>query len=165
MIVVTIGTNEQPFDRLIRAARALDTDELLVQYGSSREPHGRGEWVDFLSFDELAERARGARAFVCHAGVGSIMLARRCGHRPIVMPRRHHLDEAVDDHQVFLAQRLAKSGIVTLVEDEEQLAAALEMPLAGALSDAGELRGVGPLSADVRALLTDLGVAQLRRAA
>jgi len=62
MIVVTIGTNEQPFDRLIRAARALDSDELLVQYGSSREAHGRGEWVEFLSFDELAERARSARA-------------------------------------------------------------------------------------------------------
>jgi UDP-N-acetylglucosamine transferase subunit ALG13 len=137
MIVVTIGTNEQPFDRLIRAARALETDELLVQYGSSREPHGRGEWVEFLSFDELAEKAREARAVVCHAGVGSIMLARRCGHRPIVMPRRHHLGEAVDDHQVFLAKRLAKSGIVTLVEDEAQLAAALAAPSAVAAAGGG----------------------------
>ena len=160
MIVVTIGTNEQPFDRLIRAARALDSDELLVQYGSSREPHGRGEWVDFLSFDELAERARSARAVVCHAGVGSIMLARRCGHRPIVMPRRHHLGEAVDDHQLFLARRLAKSAIVTLVEDEQQLAAALELPPAVAAARADALSGADALSADLRALLSELGAAR-----
>ena len=105
MILVTIGTNEQPFDRLIRAATTLGGDEpLLVQHGSSRVPHGRGEWVDFLSFDELADRARQARVVVCHAGVGSIMLARRCGHRPVVVPRRHQLGEAVDDHQLFLAR-------------------------------------------------------------
>ncbi|HEX5616854.1 MAG TPA: glycosyltransferase [Solirubrobacteraceae bacterium] len=160
MIVVTIGTNEQPFDRLIRAARALDSDELLVQYGSSREPHGRGEWVEFLSFDELASRAREASAVVCHAGVGSIMLARRCGHRPIVMPRRHHLGEAVDDHQLFLAKRLAKSGIVTLVEDEQELAAALAAPLRAAEARADTISGAGALTADLRALLGDLGAAR-----
>jgi UDP-N-acetylglucosamine transferase subunit ALG13 len=160
MIVVTIGTNEQPFDRLIRAARALDSDELLVQYGSSREPHGRGEWVEFLSFDELAAKACEARAVVCHAGVGSIMLARRCGHVPIVMPRRHHLGEAVDDHQVFLAKRLAKSGIVTLVEDEQQLAAALGAPTGAAAAGAGTISGAGALTADLRALLGELGAAR-----
>ena len=83
MILVTIGTNEQPFDRLVRAAAALDLPEpLVVQHGSSRVPHGRGEWVDFISFEELSSRMRQARVVVCHAGVGSIMLARRCGkHR------------------------------------------------------------------------------------
>jgi UDP-N-acetylglucosamine transferase subunit ALG13 len=160
MIVVTIGTNEQPFDRLIRAARALESDELLVQYGSSREPHGRGEWVEFLSFDELAGKAREARAVVCHAGVGSIMLARRCGHTPIVMPRRHHLGEAVDDHQVFLAKRLAKSGIVTLVEDEQELAAALAAPTGAAAARAGTISGAGALTADLRTLLSELGAAR-----
>ena len=160
MIVVTIGTNEQPFDRLIRAARALESDELLVQYGSSREAHGRGEWVEFLSFDELAGKARAARAVVCHAGVGSIMLARRCGHTPIVMPRRHHLGEAVDDHQLFLAKRLAKSGIVTLVEDEQELAAALAAPTGAAAERAGTISGAGALSADLRTLLGELGAAR-----
>jgi UDP-N-acetylglucosamine transferase subunit ALG13 len=163
MILVTIGTNEQPFDRLIRAARELEGDEpLLVQYGSSREPHGRGEWVDFLSFDELAARARGARVVVCHAGVGSIMLARRCGHRAIVVPRRHHLGEAVDDHQLVLARRLAQAGMVTLIEDERRLAAALTADDKSSESDAeATLRGAGTLSADVRAVLSGLGAPRL----
>ena len=158
MILVTIGTNEQPFDRLIRAATTLGGDEpLLVQHGSSRVPHGRGEWVDFLSFDELADRARQARVVVCHAGVGSIMLARRCGHRPVVVPRRHQLGEAVDDHQLFLARRLAQSGIVTLVEDVADLPAAIAAPAATAAGQSGPLRGAGALSADVRGVLESLG--------
>jgi UDP-N-acetylglucosamine transferase subunit ALG13 len=165
MIVVTIGTNEQPFDRLIRAARSLERDDLFVQYGSSREAHGHGEWVEFLTFDELSEKASAARAVVCHAGVGSIMMARRCGHRPIVMARRHHLGEAVDDHQLFLARRLAKSGIVTLVEDEHELAAALAAEIVGEAEAASPLAGTAALSASVRSVLDGLGAARLEHAA
>ena len=116
MILVTIGTNEQPFDRLVRSAAALDVAEpLVVQHGSSRVPHGRGEWVDFVSFEELSSRMEQARVVVCHAGVGSIMLARRCGKHPIVVPRRLHLGEAVDDHQFPIARRLHANGVVTLL--------------------------------------------------
>jgi UDP-N-acetylglucosamine transferase subunit ALG13 len=126
MILVTTGTNEQPFDRLVQAAATLDAAEpMFVQYGASKVAHGPGEWVDFLSFDELAERMTAARVVVCHAGVGSIMLARRCGKRPIVLPRRVHLSEAVDDHQLPLARRLDASGIVHLVEDERDLGRAI----------------------------------------
>lgn len=158
MIVVTIGTNEQPFDRLVRAAAALsEVEDVLVQYGASREPHGRGEWVEFLSFDELAERMRGARAVVCHAGVGSIMLARRCGHRPVVVPRRVQLGEAVDDHQLNMARRLDAAGIVTLVEDERDLAAAVgagdAAPAAGATPG---LAGAAALAADLQGFLGTL---------
>ena len=161
MIVVTIGTNEQPFDRLIRAARSLERDDLLVQYGSSREAHGRGEWVEFLTFDELSAKASAAQAVVCHAGVGSIMMARRCGHRPIVMARRHHLGEAVDDHQVMLGERLARAGIVTLVDDEVELAAALTAEIGTEIATAAPLSGTAALSASVRSVLEGLGAARL----
>lgn len=163
MILVTVGTNEQPFDRLVRAAAQLETDEpLLVQYGSSRVPHGAGEWVDFLSFEDLAARAREARVVVCHAGVGSIMMARRCGHRPIVVPRRHNLGEAVDDHQLTLARRLELAGAVSLLEDEAHLGAAAGAHVASSEASATEhLSGARELNADVRAILAQLGAAQV----
>lgn len=165
MILVTTGTNEQPFDRLVRAAAELDVDEpLLVQYGSSQVAHGGGEWIDFMPFDELAARAEQASAVVCHAGVGSIMLAHRCGHRPIVVPRRHHLGEAVDDHQLVLARRLSSSGLVTLVEDTGELAAAIRAPhaeIAGSAVGNG-LRGVDGLASEVRSVLAGLGCAPVR---
>lgn len=126
MIFATIGTNEQPFDRLVAAVRGLPgVEPLLVQFGSSSEAHGRGDWRDFLSFEDMSDAVARSRVVVTHAGVGSIILALRHGKRPIVMPRRAHLNEAVDDHQVYLAQRLADAGYVTFVEDEHELAAAV----------------------------------------
>jgi UDP-N-acetylglucosamine transferase subunit ALG13 len=165
MIVVTVGTHEQPFDRLVGAVAALEVEEpMMVQYGSSRLPHGRGEWIDYMSFDELAERAAGARAFVCHAGVGSILLARRLGHRPIVVPRLHELGEHVDDHQLQLARRLDAAGVVTMVKDETQLAAALAPGADERQATAATpLLTAASLSEDVRAALVGFG--SLRRAA
>jgi UDP-N-acetylglucosamine transferase subunit ALG13 len=163
MILVTVGTHEQPFDRLVEAAAAIEGDEhLVVQYGTSKVAHGRGEWIDFMSFDELAEQARRARVVVSHAGVGSIVLARRYGHRPIIMPRRPHLGEHVDEHQMQLTRRLAQAGIVTVVEDAEQLAAAVEAPPAVPAADGrGALSGPSALSADVREVLIGLGAARI----
>ena len=156
MILVTTGTNEQPFDRLVRAAAALDVgDDVVVQYGSSRAVVPRPGWVDFLPFDELAALARSSRVVVCHAGVGSIIMARRCGHRPIVVPRRHGLGEAVDDHQVGLAGRLAQSGLVTLADDVDRL----RLAVLDARSEAGRggvagLPGADALAADLRARMS-----------
>jgi UDP-N-acetylglucosamine transferase subunit ALG13 len=161
MIVVTTGTNEQPFDRLVRAAAGLGgTEPLLVQHGSSRVARGRGEWIAFLPFDELAERIADASVVVCHAGVGSIVLARRCGHRPIVVPRRVELGEAVDDHQLDLARRMDADGLVRLVEDADALAEAVAVPTLGGPAEprgGQRLPGAGPLAAEIREALVGFG--------
>jgi UDP-N-acetylglucosamine transferase subunit ALG13 len=148
MILVTTGTNEQPFDRLVRAAARLRPDEpLVVQHGASLEPHGVGTWVEMMPFEELSARMTAARMVVSHAGVGSIMLARRCGKVPIVMPRRVGLGEAVDDHQVPLARRLHALGMVVMVEDEEQLERALA---ADSVAAGPRVEGDRPLAAELR---------------
>ena len=158
MVLVTTGTNEQAFDRLVRAsARLAEREDAFVQYGSSLLPHGKGEWVSFVEFDELEVRMREARVVVCHAGVGSIMLARRCGHRPVVVPRRVQLGEAVDDHQLHMARRLDAAGIVTLVEDERDLAAAVGAGGAAAAAGATPgLAGAAALAADLQGFLGTL---------
>lgn len=160
MILFTIGTNEQPFDRLVRAAAGLGgTEALVVQYGSSAVEHGRGTWIDYMTFEELAAYMRDARLVVCHAGVGSIMLARHCGKTPLVVPRRLHLREAVDDHQVKLARRLEADGLVKLLEDERELPAALALdgvPEVGGSLDGDVLPGADALTRDVRLYLERL---------
>jgi UDP-N-acetylglucosamine transferase subunit ALG13 len=161
VILVTVGTNEQPFDRLVRAAAQLDAtdDSLVVQHGASRVSHGRGRWVDFLPFDELAELIAAADVVVSHAGVGSIILACRQGKRPLVVPRRLHLREAVDDHQLTLARRLETSGMVELVEDEQDLPVRLARRASGVdpgrAATAG-LPGGAALAHDIRCALRDM---------
>jgi UDP-N-acetylglucosamine transferase subunit ALG13 len=162
MILVTTGTNEQPFDRLVRAARDLSTQfPAFVQYGSSREPNGAGEWVEFLSFDELAAAMRRSDVVIAHAGVGSILLALRCGHRPIVVPRLVGLNEAVDDHQLHFARRLDGGSMLRLVEDEAELGAVVQEELRTrvrldlSVGD-GRRREPSRLAAELRDYLHDL---------
>jgi UDP-N-acetylglucosamine transferase subunit ALG13 len=127
MIVVTVGTNEAAFDRLVRAVEMLPGgEEILVQYGSSSErPANATHCYEFLLFDELVAEMRRARVVVTHAGIGSIMSALSCGKRPLVVPRLARYGEAVDDHQLPVARRLEDAGLVTVVEDPSDLPAAV----------------------------------------
>ena len=127
MIFVTVGTNEARFDRLLQAVAELRIDEeVVVQHGHTAPvPRANCELVDFLPFEAMGETMRRARVVVMHAGVGSVMVALANGKRPVVVPRRKSLGEAVDDHQLQLGRRFAQAGLVTLVETEEALAGAL----------------------------------------
>lgn len=121
MIVVTVGTNEARFDRLVQAVAGLGGSErIVVQHGPSEVRPERAECVAFLPFVELAGLIGEARAVVSHAGVGSILVALSSGQRPIVVPRLKRYGEAVDDHQVALAARLASAGLVTVVHDPQR---------------------------------------------
>lgn len=154
MILLTCGTNEQPFDRLVAAAHLLAGERLVVQYGASKVEHGAGEWCDFVSFEQLSALMTEARVVISHAGVGSIILASRCGNVPLVVPRRLHLGEAVDDHQLSLARRLHKLGLVELVEDTPDLPQAVRAAHATAgVVAVEELPGAEALAADVREAL------------
>jgi UDP-N-acetylglucosamine transferase subunit ALG13 len=126
MIFVSVGTHEAPFDRMLRAVDDLHSEEeLVVQYGPSLVRSDGASEFDYLGFDEVVEYIRQARAVFMHAGVGSVMISLANGKRPIVMARRREFDEHVDDHQVELARRMEASGLVTVVDDTEALAAAL----------------------------------------
>jgi len=151
VIFVTVGTNEASFDRLLHAVDALPRREaLVVQYGySSVRPRG-ATLHEFLTFDEIVEHAAAARVVVTHAGVGSVTVALTVGKRPIVVPRLHRYGEAVDDHQVPFARRLAASGLVTLVEDPAELGPALTLDSSLAPSEAAPFPA---LAADLRSYI------------
>jgi UDP-N-acetylglucosamine transferase subunit ALG13 len=152
MIFVSVGTHETPFDRMLRAVEGAGLEEkVVVQHGPSSVRVRDAVQSEYLSFDEVVEYVRAARAVVTHAGVGSMMIALANGKRPIVMPRLHAQGEHVDDHQLQLARRLEAYGLVTVVQDEASLARALEddaEPAAG-------LEGMPWLGDDLGAYLAD----------
>jgi UDP-N-acetylglucosamine transferase subunit ALG13 len=152
MILVSVGTNEARFDRLLGWVAQLDgREELVVQHGPSRvrSPHARH--VDYLPFDELVALVRASRVFVTHAGVGSIIVALTAGRRPIVASRLKQLGEAVDDHQVSLANRLEAEGLVTVVHSANELADAV----ARQVQVSSTVVHVGALARDLRAYLLE----------
>ena len=116
MIFATVGTHHQPFDRFVRIALALAGDaQLVVQHGHT-ERIGAGpsvQWHRWLAPGQMNALMRAADLVVTHAGVASIVDAVRAGQRPIVVPRRQHLGEHVDDHQLQIVRALEDVGIVT----------------------------------------------------
>ncbi len=121
MIFVTVGTHHDPFARLLDALGQLDPAELVVQYGPGQPPPGVARAEAFMPFEQMVELFGEAEKVVTHAGVGSILLARREGHTPVVVPRRHDLGEHVDEHQAELTRALAARGTVVPVYDLAEL--------------------------------------------
>jgi UDP-N-acetylglucosamine transferase subunit ALG13 len=152
MIFVTIGTSE-PFDRLTRAVDALQLDEELVVQGgdSSFRPKGAA-FFDYVDYDRLLKLMTQARVVVMHAGVGSILTAVAVGKRPIVVPRLRRYHEAVDDHQLVFAQRLAAENAVLLIDDLAGLGHAVASG-AGASGEAMPRRG-SSLAADLGSVIS-----------
>ena len=155
MIFATVGTHQQPFERMLDGVQRLpNLTEVFVQYGYGRPPPGVGCAVAFMPFDEMEESFEAADTVITHAGVGSILCARRVGHVPIVVPRLHALGEHVDDHQVELTRALAARGAVEPVWQGEELADAIErVPPKG--SDRALSPAVGRLAEAVRAAMLD----------
>jgi UDP-N-acetylglucosamine transferase subunit ALG13 len=130
MILVTVGTGQYPFDRLIEAVDSLAAqsslhDDVFIQRGSCTYAPKSCRFEDWIPFQQMMEYIRKASMVISHAGVGSIVLCCQHGHRPIVMPRRPAFGELVDDHQLAFARKLHALGIVRNVEDASDVGAAI----------------------------------------
>lgn len=118
MILVTVGTHELPFDRLVRAARRLPGERVVQRGTSSLEvPGARVErWFEPSVLRRLMAEAD---VVVCHGGPATIREALAAGKIPVVVPRKRRYGEHVDDHQVAFARRMVHR--VHLVEDPADL--------------------------------------------
>ena len=138
LVLVTVGTDFHPFDRLITwteewIERSGADVRCLVQYGRSTPPR-RAEGRPFFDHAELQAAMTDAAVVVAHGGPGTLTEARSHGHHPICVPRDPSLGEHVDDHQQRFARHLAAGGLLMLAETRTDLETALH----AALEAAGE---------------------------
>jgi UDP-N-acetylglucosamine transferase subunit ALG13 len=130
LVLVAVGTDVHPFDRLIDWVQRWRGDaRMVVQYGQSRPPEQAGG-QPFLGHAELQRTMADAALVVCHGGPATITEARRNGHVPIVVPRDPSRYEHVDNHQQLFARRLGAAGMVRLCESESEFVAALDLGVA-----------------------------------
>jgi UDP-N-acetylglucosamine transferase subunit ALG13 len=128
LIFVTLGTHEQPFERLLDLVCMLPTDEsMIVQHGHTpARTNARGEWIRFASQDACADYARRSSVVVCHAGVGSIITALEARKLPVAVPRLRSLGEHVDDHQLEIASAFHERGLVVACLRGDSLSSAID---------------------------------------
>lgn len=141
MILVTVGLERFPFDRLLRTIDGLVAsgairETVFGQIGHSRYEPKHFAHCRFLPFDQMRRRLQEADVVVCHGGVGTILTAVSLGKTPLVFPRRAEFGEQLDDHQLDLAARL-KTGHQVRITDTEQM-------LADELARNAERNNAGP---------------------
>lgn len=132
MIFVTVGTHEQPFDRLLKEVdelveKGVITEEVFIQTGYSTYIPKNCKWSKLLSFDKMDELMERADIIITHGGPATFMSAIAKGKKPIVVPRQEKYGEHVNDHQVDFARNVARRmGTIILVEDVDKLGETIE---------------------------------------
>lgn len=123
MIFVTVGTHEQPFNRLIKKIDELKKDgliedEVFMQTGFSTYEPKYCKWKKLLPYQQMKQYVDEARIVITHGGPASFIMPLQVGKVPIVVPRQKKFDEHVNDHQLEFARNVAeRMGIIIPVED------------------------------------------------
>ena len=127
MIFVTVGTHEQPFNRLIQCVDDLKkdgiiTEDVIIQTGYSTYKPEYCKWKKLFSYQEMLRLVDEARIVITHGGPSSFIMPLQIGKTPIVVPRKHEFNEHVNDHQIEFAKNVAqRMGTIILVENIEML--------------------------------------------
>ena len=129
MILVTVG-NYRAFPRLVGAVDHLKLhgdieDDVLLQIGNAEYKSEICQVRHFLSPEEFQRNLQKATVIITHGGGGTLIQALRANKVPVVMPRRKKYDEAIDDHQIELAEAFARDGRVIVAYEAEELPAAV----------------------------------------
>lgn len=126
MIFVTVGTHEQPFDRLIQcidklAEEKIINDEFVIQTGFCGYVPKFCEYKSFFPYTDMIRLIEKAEIVITHGGPSSFMPALERGKIPVVVPRRKKFGEHINDHQLDFVKRFAEiqKNIIPAENDKE----------------------------------------------
>lgn len=127
MIFVTVGTHEQPFNRLVKAVDELKrdgiiTEEVIIQTGFSTYKPQYCKWSKLIPYQQMIKNVFDARIVITHGGPASFIMPLRIGKTPIVVPRQNQFGEHVNNHQVEFTRNVAeRMGTIIPLENIGEL--------------------------------------------
>mgnify|MGYP003367175878 FL=1 len=127
MIFVTVGTHEQPFNRLVQEIDNLKrdgiiTEDVIMQTGYSIYEPKYCKWDKLIPYKQMIKNVEDARIVITHGGPASFIMPLQIGKTPIVVPRQKKFNEHVNDHQVEFARNVAeRMGTIIPVENINEL--------------------------------------------
>lgn len=125
MIFVTVGTHEQPFNRLVEYMdkwAAEHEEEVIIQTGFSTYEPKNCKWSKLLPYQEMVQKVAEARIVITHGGPSSFIMPLQIGKVPVVIPRKADFNEHVNNHQVDFSNAVAeRQGNIIVVEDVNEL--------------------------------------------
>ena len=113
LILVTMGTNDYPFDRIYKYIRedplySDDRCRWYIQCGSAEisiKPVC-GDVVSLIPREEMEALIKEAALVISHCGIGSLNLMLKYRKKTIFVPRVREYGEFSDDHQLQIASEI-----------------------------------------------------------
>ena len=126
MILVTLGTQDKSFRRLLKAIeREIDNknikEKVVVQAGYTKYKSDKMEVFDYCSSEEIDKLMKEAKLIITHGGVGSILGALKYGKPIIAAARLSKYKEHNNDHQKQIINEFVKEGYLIELDDFSKL--------------------------------------------
>lgn len=131
MILVTLGTQDKDFDRLLRIIDQAIIDgqiqeKVIVQAGHTKYESENMEIFDLISNEELERLVKKCRLLITHGGVGSILMGIQ-NHKPIIAAARlKKYKEHTNDHQRQIIKEFENRGYLIALRDFHKFNKVLE---------------------------------------
>jgi len=131
MILVTLGTQDKSFVRLLNAIqKQIDNgnikDRVVVQAGYTAFESKEMEIFDYMLKDDFEKFMATCDLLITHGGVGSIMTGINAEKKIIASARLKEFGEHTNDHQIQIVERFNRDGYVIALNDFDKLDEALE---------------------------------------
>lgn len=126
MIFITVGTHEQPFNRLLKCIDKMVGDGKIKETIICQKGYSDYEPVNYkaeklIPYEQMQKNIEKARIIITHGGPASFIAPLSIGKIPIVVPRKKDFNEHVNNHQVDFSREVAKrmKNIIVAENDEE----------------------------------------------
>lgn len=130
MILVTLGTQKEPFKRLLDYVENSNIkDEIIVQAGHTKYESKKMKMFDFVSYEEMQKYIDKADLVITHGGTGSILMPLKTGKRVLAVPRLKKYMEHVDDHQTQIVDLFSEIGYIVAFRDGDDFNKAYQKAL------------------------------------
>ena len=131
MILVTLGTQDKGFPRLLKQIdeeikKGNIKEKVVVQAGCTKYESENMEIFDLIPSDEFDKLVARANLIITHGGAGSILTAIKNNKKVIAAARLKKYKEHTNDHQVQIVKEFAKDGYILELRDFNKLGKLIE---------------------------------------
>lgn len=123
MILVTLGTQDQKFYRLLDYIEMSHiNDRIVVQAGGSNDYKSKKMAIfKFIDYDEMNKLIDEADVIITHGGTGSILTPLKKGKKVIACARLEKYQEHINDHQKEIVTLFKNEGYILELNEENKL--------------------------------------------
>ena len=126
MILVTLGTQDKSFKRLLDAIQkqidnGIIKDKVIVQAGCTKYSSKNMEILDLIPYDMFDEYIKKCDMLITHGGVGSIITGLKNDKVVIAAARLAKYKEHTNDHQLQIIENFVEYGYILALDNFDKL--------------------------------------------